>query len=68
MSIVIRFGRSRIFARAAAPMTPPAGPERIRLTGCSRAELAVIAPPPERVMRKRPPNPPEASSPSSVCR
>jgi hypothetical protein len=51
--------------KAAAPITPPAGPERIRLTGCSRAEVAVIAPPPERVIRKRPMKPPSASWSSS---
>ena len=68
MSIVIRFSCPRISPSAAAPMTPPAGPDSTRCTGCSFADATVIAPPPERVSRKCPPNLPCSRLPSSVSR
>ncbi len=68
MSMVIRLGSSISSENAAAPMTPPAGPDRIRLTGCSREEAAVIAPPPDRVIRNRPLKPSSASDFSRACR
>ena len=56
MSIVIRSSSSVAAPNEAAPITPPAGPERMRFTGASLARLAVIAPPPERIMKNRPEN------------
>ena len=62
MSTVTRLGSPIILAKPAAPMTPPAGPDRIRFTGLSRADEAVIAPPPDRIIRNRPSKPPASSS------
>ena len=62
MSMVMRLPSPVVRANDVAPITPPAGPERMRFTGASRALSTVIAPPPERIMKKWPPKPFSASA------
>ena len=63
MSMVIRFRCSELRANQVPPSTPPAGPERIKLTGASIAASTVMAPPPERVIKNWPVNPLSANEP-----
>jgi hypothetical protein len=50
MSIAMTSGRCRTSVSRAAPIRPPAGPEKMVWTPTSAASRATSAPPPERVM------------------
>ncbi len=65
MSMVMTSRKPAAAATAAAPTTPPAGPERSVRTGARRAWAADMRPPFDCMIRRAPRNPAEPSSASS---